>query len=384
MTDYSEYEDELLRLEKESLKRDPRELSSGGSPVKRIHKGKEFVLFCSNDYLGLTQDAELKEITISAIKESGLGSGASRLISGTTDSHIALEKRIAAFKGKESAIIYPTGYMTNLGIISTIADKETLLITDKLNHASIIDGCRASGAKLRVYPHRNTDKLARILERSTEQRKIIITDSIFSMDGDCAPLPEIIELKKQYHAMLIIDEAHATGVIGKKGAGLAEYYDCEKDIDINIGTLSKGVGLLGGYAAMHSSLREYLINKSRPFIYTTSQPAFLCRAAIKAIDMIEEGTQRRRLESNRAHFEEGMRSIGIDFAGHLSSIYPVIIGDEQKAVEAAEILYKKGLFVPAVRTPTVAKGQARLRITLSAAHTHEQITQLVSALKEVL
>ena len=354
-----------------------------GSCTKRSFKGKEYTLFCSNDYLGLAHDKRIKEVVKSVTDSHGTGSGASRLINGTTDMHVMLEKKIAEFKRKEASLCYSTGYMANLGVISALADKNSLIVVDKLNHASIIDACRLSEANMRVYPHNNMSKLEKILQRSSAyKRKIIITDSIFSMDGDAADLLTIVGLKKKYNALLIVDEAHAVGVLGQRGSGLAESLDCEKDIDVTVGTLSKACGLLGGFAAGRKEIIEYLVNKSRAFIYTTALPPAFCAAACKALDLIEEGKERSKLTENINFFKQTSNKLGEAFNSHLSAIFPIIIGEAKEALSIADQLFEEGFFVPAVRPPTVPKGASRLRITLSAAHSFAEIQELINIIAQ--
>ncbi len=356
----------------------------GSSTHVKLHD-KEYILYCSNDYLGLSHHPRIISVVRDVVDEYGLGSGASRLISGSTSWHKRLEEKIASFKRKEEALIFSSGYLANLGIITALTDKDSLLIVDKLDHASVIDACKLSEATLRVFPHKNMSKLETILSHSHKyNRTLIVTDSVFSMDGDFAPLGELVKLKEKFGAMLMIDEAHAMGVIGRRGSGLAEALGLEERIDIIMGTLSKATGSLGGYCAASPDIINYLKNKSRPFIYTTSLPPSLCAASYEALLIIEgESGLRDRLWENTNFLKKNIREIGFDTGESESPIVPIILGTSDKALKAAQYLFDSNIYIPAVRPPTVPKGKARLRLTVSAVHTDDDLKYLLSILKKM-
>ena len=365
---------ELESLKKTGLYRKPVSIERINGSRITISK-KEYLLFCSNNYLGLANHPKVMQRAIEATKEFGFGAGASRLISGNTVLHEELEKRIARFKGLAAALVFPTGYMANLGAITALVDESDTVIIDRLNHASIIDACRLSKAKLQVYPHKDMDALEKILARSAHyQKRLIITDSVFSMDGDIAPLPQIVELARKYNAITMIDEAHATGIIGKTGKGAEEYFGIEGQIDIVMGTLSKALGSLGGFIAGSYELIDYLKNKARSFIYTTALPPAACAAALAALDIIEaEPELRNKLAENIRAFGE-----------RETPIIPLIIGDAKKTMEISQKLFEQGLFISGVRPPTVPEGESRLRITVTASHSKEEIECLVSSLQGLI
>jgi glycine C-acetyltransferase/8-amino-7-oxononanoate synthase len=358
---------EFINQELKALKK------SGLYRELRTINGKEHLIFCSNDYLGLANHPKVIEASTKAIEKFGFGAGASRLISGNTILHEELEKTIAEFKGREVAIVFPTGYMANLGVISSLVSEKDTIIIDRLNHASIIDACRLSKAKLQVYPHKDMKALEKILKRSGKYNKrLIVTDSLFSMDGDIAPLPEIVSLARKYNAITMIDEAHATGTLGEKGKGAEEYFGIEGQIDIVMGTLSKAIGSLGGFVAGSHALIDYLRNKARSFIYTTALPPAACAAALAAIEIIESEPELvRNLRMNSR------------FLGKETPIIPILIGDADKTMEVSQKLFDRGIFVSGIRPPTVPKNESRLRLTVTANHSKEDIECLVSSLQEL-
>ncbi len=357
---------DFINQELDSLKK------SGLYRQLKIIDPKKHLIFCSNDYLGLTNHPKIIEAT----KGLKTGSGASRLVSGNIPIHEELENKIAKFKKREAAIVFPTGYMANLGVISALTNEKDLIIIDRLNHASIIDGCRLSKAKLKVYPHKDMAALEKILQQSEKfKKKLIITDSVFSMDGDIAPLPQIVALAKKYNAITMIDEAHATGTIGKTGRGAEEYFGIEGQVDIVMGTLSKAIGSLGGFVAGKKELIDFLVNKSRSFIYTTALPPTCCAASIAAFEIIE---------SNPGLIEQLKTNARLIKSDAKTPIIPILIGDAKKTMEISEKLFAKGIFVSGIRPPTVPEGKSRLRITVSAAHTKEEIECLLSSLQELI
>ena len=382
---FSNLSEELELLKDSHLFRKLRTLESLDSTHAKLN-GKEIRLFCHNDYLGLSKHPEVVEAFLEGVKNFGAGSGAARLISGNTKVFEELEEGLARFKRKERALLFSTGYLANLGVISAFCEKNDVVIVDKLNHASIIDACKLSGATIRVYPHKDLNYLEKILKQSNRfRKKLIVTDSVFSMDGDLAPLPEIAELKNRYGAYLMIDEAHGTGVFGKSGRGAAELLGVEDDIDISMGTLSKAFGTHGGFVAGKKELIDYLINKSRTFIFSTTLPPAVCAASLKSLELIEKKPEiRQSLWERVKQTYDGLASIGIKTQDTFSPIIPIIVGDEQKALTLSETLLQKGILIPAVRFPTVPKKTARLRLTISAAHTKSDVDFLISALKNEL
>lgn len=339
--------------------------------------------FADNDYLGLARHPKVAEALRLASEKFGVGAGASRLISGTSALHAELEKKIAKFKGTERSLVFGSGYLANLSAVSAIVSEKDLVILDKLDHASIIDAARLSGAAIRVYPHKNLKKLEDILKTSGKyRRRLIVTDSVFSMDGDLAPLPELAALKEKYEALLMTDEAHGTGVFGKNGRGVAEHFGVEDRIDICMGTLSKAVGVMGGFVAGSEVLIDTLINFSRPFIFATALPPALMAACSESFNLIEAQPElREKLWQNVDRIRKELPELGCRIGETVSPILPVLIGDEAKALQISKALMEKGIFVPAIRYPTVARGKARLRLTVSARHTPGDLDRLFTALR---
>lgn len=377
------FEDAVEELKHEGLYRELIVLSSPVDSVIMI-EGKQYLNFCSNNYLGLATHPDVKKAAAEAIEKWGVGSGASRLICGTCELAEELEARIARFKSAEASIVFPTGYMANVGVISSVVGKQDVVIIDKLNHASIIDGCRLSGATVRVYKHCNMESLEKILKNSLEyRRRLIVTDTVFSMEGDIAPLPQIVSLAKEYDCITMIDEAHSTGVFGDTGAGCAEYFAVAPEIDIQMGTLSKAVGCLGGYVTGTKELIAFLRNKARPFIYSTALPASVYASALKSIDIIENHPEiREHLWENIKYFKSRLDSLNLNTLDSESQIIPIIIGDSEKTIEVAKSLRSRGILTIGIRPPTVKKGTSRLRISLMATHTRDQLDACLEALGE--
>lgn len=375
--------EELKELEQSGLYRRLRTITSNQEAHVTIG-GKDYISFSSNNYLGLANHPKVKEAAINAIKLYGCGAGASRLIVGTMELHTKLEERIAQFEGKPAAILFCTGYVANVGVITSLVGPEDAVIVDHLNHASIVDAARLSGAKLLVYPHKDVKKLENILKRYKEYKKrLIVTDTVFSMDGDFAPLKEIVALAKKYGAITMVDEAHATGVIGDAGRGVSEHLGVAKDIDVVMGTLSKAVGSLGGFVVGSQELIQYLHNKAHSFIYTTALPPGVCAASIAAIDIIESEPELKEKFWERVDLvKDGLEKLGFNLMETNSHIIPVFIGSEKTTMEFSRYLYENGILVPGIRTPTVPKNTARLRITVMATHTRRDITKLLSICEE--
>lgn len=374
--------EELDKLKSDDLYRSMRTLTSGQGPLVEID-GRLVVCLCSNNYLGLAERKELRLAAIEAAKKYGTGAGASRLISGNLSLHEELEEELASFKGSEAALVFPTGYMANLGTICALVEKEDLVIGDRLNHASIIDACRLSGATFRVYPHKDMEALERILLRSREfRRRLIVTDAVFSMDGDVAPLREIVELAVKHVAILMVDEAHGMGVLGENGRGASEELGVEDRIDVNMGTLSKAAGCHGGYVSGRRELIELLKNKARTFIYTTGMSPPVCGAAMAALQIIrDEPDLRQRLKENSQLVR---RSLGYGDAEIPTPIIPVVVGEASAATELSAFLLESGTMLPAIRPPTVPVGTSRLRVSVMATHTREQLKGACKQIKEGL
>ncbi|MGD0649877.1 MAG: aminotransferase class I/II-fold pyridoxal phosphate-dependent enzyme [Verrucomicrobiia bacterium] len=399
---------DLDQLRADGLYRALRNIASAQGP-RIVIEGREFLNFSSNDYLGLANDLILKQAAAAAIEKYGVGAGASRLVCGNLEPYAILEERLARFKQREAAIVFGSGYAANVGTITALVGEGDVVILDKLDHASIIDGARQSGATIRVYPHKDMRKLEHLLQWATHRggdaapttagapkgdaraaspprparspRILIVTETVFSMDGDLAPLAEIVALKERYGAWLMIDEAHATGLYAKNRRGIAEAAGVEDEIDITLGTLSKALGCAGGFVVGSQTLIDYLRNRARSLIYSTALPPAVVAAAAAAADFVvgDEGQHRcDQLWRNVSDLKNGLSALGIQNESR-SPIIPIIVGEENAAVEFSRKLFERGIFVPAIRFPTVPRGKARLRATVTAAHTEEQIQEFVKA-----
>ena len=343
--------------------------------------------FAGNDYLGLSQHPAVREAAIEAIDRFGLGAAASRLITGTLAPHKVLEEQLAAFKGTEAAISFSSGYAAAVGTITAIADRQDVVILDKLAHASLIDGARLSGAQLRIFPHNDLSRLREILEWAHEHypnAKIwIITESLFSMDGDYSPLCDLVGLKDEYGANLFLDEAHATGVIGPGGKGLAAHCGLGQRIEVQMGTLSKALGGSGGFITSSRALIDLLINRARSFIFSTAPPPAIAAGASAALGIVQSAEGERLRDDLRQNIDCVRHGLRFSIDALPSPIIPLIIGDENAALEAAKQLQQDRFLVPAIRFPSVSRGSARLRLTLSARHSSEQVVTLISSLQRV-
>ena len=345
--------------------------------------GKEYIVFHSNDYLGMTHEPEVEEAARAAISY-GTGSGGARLTSGAVFELSALEQELARFKHAEEAVIFNTGYMTNLGVLYALANRQDVIFSDALNHASIIDGCRISGAHVVVYPHSDMEVLERLLrETPCEGQRFIVTDGVFSMDGDVALLPDLLRLKKQYDACLIVDDAHGVGVIGETGRGTAEYYHTS-GIDVQVGTLSKALGAEGGYAATSKEIASYLRNRSRPFIFSTSISAVTGATALAALRLLKSHPDKYMgaLRGNTAYMKRKLLEAGIPSLPGDTSIIPIVIGDEKKTMAYAKACQEEGILLSAIRPPTVPQGTSRIRLTVTAAHTREELDKAAEVMKK--
>ena len=391
------FAEQLKALRAASLDRHLFEISSPQGPeitvVGRDGRTRRLINFSSNDYLGLANDPRLREAAISALQEFGVGAGASRLISGTQPPHVRLERALAEWKGTEAALCFSSGYAAALGSIPALVTKNDVVLLDKLCHASLIDAAKLSGARLRIFPHNNLRKLESHLEwarrKHAGKRVLIVTESVFSMDGDRAPLRDLVQLKKQFDALLMLDEAHAVGVIAPHGRGLAAAENLSDGVDVQMGTLSKALGASGGYICGSHDLIEWLTNRARSFIYSTAPPPAIVAAALAAVNFLSspEGEERRLVLWERIRLIGKLLS---PLASHVSrsansgsAIFPLIVGDEQAALDLAASLKNEGFLVPAIRYPTVAKGSARLRITVTAAHQEDHIRSLCEAIRNM-
>ena len=374
----------LEEIKERDLFRRLRYIESAQTPRVRL-EGKEAVLLCSNNYLGLAEHPALREAAIRALERYGCGAGASRSVSGTTELHRELEERIARFKGCEAALLLNTGYMANIGLLTTLVGAGDLILSDELNHASIVDGCRLSRAEVWVYCHRAMDHLETLLKRSTHHRRLIVTDGVFSTEGTIAPLLEIRQLADQYEALVMVDDAHATGVLGQGGQGTGEHFGIEgRRIEIQMGTLGKALGGFGAYVAGSKDLIDYLINCCRTFIYSTALPPAVAAMALAALQIVEEEPQRRaRLWANTAYFKKGIQRMGFDIGRSETPICPVIIGDNALTMEADRRLMARGVFAQGIRPPSVPAQGARLRATLMATHTVEDIDYALASFQKV-
>jgi 8-amino-7-oxononanoate synthase len=368
------FEHELSKLDERDLLRRLRIVDSyDGSRI--MMNNKEMLLLCSNDYLGLANHPALRQAAFQAMERYGFGAGASRLVSGTSALHQALENRLALFKGTEAALVFNSGYAANTGIIPAIVGIGDLILSDSLNHASIVDGCRLSKAQVKIYSHKDSAQVETILKNNLQaKRKLIVTDGVFSMDGDISPLPDLVYLAEKYDAILMVDDAHGTGVLGQTGKGTVEHFGLLGRVHIQMGTLGKALGSFGAYAAGSKELIDFLINCSRSFMYSTALPSSVCAASLAAIDVLEQEPERRgRLWKNSNQFANGLRSIGISTGSSETPIIPVIIGDSGRALKAAEKLFEYGVYATAIRPPTVPTDAARIRTTVSAAHSDTDI-----------
>lgn len=381
---------ELDELRARSLYRRLREFDSPMGTEMTLG-GKRLINFASNDYLGFATDPVLRGAAKEAIDQYGVGSGASRLICGTLPPHCGLEAKLAEFKRTEAALAFSSGYAASVGTLGALCRKDDVVILDKLAHASLIDGAKLSGAVVRVFPHNHLGKLESHLQWARDNypqaRIVVVTESVFSMDGDWCPLAEIVTLKERFGALLLLDEAHAVGVIGDHGRGLADHLGLASRVDVQMGTLSKALGCSGGYICGSRALVDLLINRARSFIYSTAPSPALAATAHAALDLLLSTAgelRRQRLRANLAKFADSLPQHFADGRKVQSAIIPIILGPAEKALAAAQTLLDRGFFVPAIRYPTVPKEAARLRVTLSARHTPEQIGGLCEVLRELV
>jgi glycine C-acetyltransferase/8-amino-7-oxononanoate synthase len=376
------FEQHLQKLGDQHLLRRLRTIASATGPTV-ILEGREVILLSSNNYLGLATHPTVVEAAITATRRYGAGSGAARLVCGTLTPHEALETALARFKGTEAALTFAAGYLANIGVIPALIGKDGLILADRLCHASLIDGCRLSGATFRVYHHRDMNHLEQLLARRTSGKPtLIVTDGIFSMDGDIAPMKDIAQLAERYGATIYVDDAHGTGILGPTGRGTLEHCGVESRVPYHMGTLSKAIGSAGGYLAGSAAFIAYLVNTCRAFTYTTAPPPATVAAATAAIQVIEQEPDRRaRLWQNRERLAQGLTRLGFRLAASESPILPIIVGDPDRAMNLAQALIDQGVYAPAIRPPTVPPATSRIRLTITADHTDEQIDQALAGLE---
>lgn len=362
-----------------------RELESACEPVCRAD-GREVINLASNNYLGLANHPKLKEAAIRAVRELGAGTGAVRTITGTMAIHMELERRIAAFKNTEACVVFQSGFAANAGTVSAILGPEDHIISDELNHASIIDGCRLSKAKIHVFRHRDAAHAEEILAglKDAGGRKLLITDGVFSMDGDIGPLVELVDVAERHGAIMMVDDAHASGVLGRNGRGTVDHFGVHGRVQVQVGTLSKAIGVLGGYVCGSRDLIEYLYHRARPFLFSTSHPPAVTAACMAAFELLEQEPERiERLWDNTRYYKEALRAEGFDTGASETPITPILVGEAATAHKFSAALFEEGLWATGIGFPTVPRGKARVRTIVTAAHTREQLDRAVEILARV-
>jgi glycine C-acetyltransferase len=378
--------EELGDLDQEGLLQHPRTLE-GEQHARARFDGKDVINLASNNYLGLAAHPKLKEAAEKAAAEFGAGSGAVRTIAGTMTLHRELERRFAAFKGAEASLMFQSGFTANSGTVAAILSPEDVIVSDQLNHASIIDGARLSRAEIKVFPHKDVEAADRVLTETAKdgRRQLLITDGVFSMDGDIAPLADLVDVADRHGAIMMVDDAHASGVLGAGGKGTVAHFGIDPvRVDIQVGTLSKAIGVLGGFIAGPPHLIEWLVNRGRPYLFSTSAPPPVAAACIAALDVIESEPERiDRLWENTGFFKQGLQALGFDTGMSETPITPVIAGEAQTAQDLSRLLFEEGVFTPAIVFPTVPKGQSRVRTIVTAEHTQDDLQQALDAFERV-
>jgi glycine C-acetyltransferase len=366
--------EEIASLKEQGLYRQLRILESESAAHATFDR-KSVVNLSSNNYLGLTTHPKLVAAALAATEKYGVGSGSVRTISGTMALHMELERRLAAFKHVEAVVVFQSGFAANAGTVAAVLTKEDVVISDELNHASIIDGCRLSRAAIKVFPHKDVDAARKILkELPASQRKLLITDGVFSMDGDLGAVPALCGLAEEYGAIMMVDDAHASGVFGKNGSGTIDHFQCHGRVDIQVGTLSKAVGVLGGYVAGSRTLIDFLYHRARPFLFSTSHPPAVAAACLAALDVLEQEPQWiEKLWENTRFFKAGLEQLGFNTGISESPITPVIVGQAATAARMSDALFEQGVFAQSIGFPTVARDKARLRTIVAATHTREDL-----------
>jgi len=377
--------EELKQLEDKGLRFKLRVLEGEQLPVS-VFDGRRVINLSSNNYLGLCTHPKLREAALDATRRLGVGSGAVRTISGTMELHMELEQLLARFKHTDATVVFQSGFTANSGTVGAIMGREDYIISDALNHASIIDGARLSRATIKVFPHKDCNAAEAILKelQPLPGRKLLITDGVFSMDGDIAPLPDLCALAEKYGAVMMVDDAHASGVLGRNGRGTVDHFNLHGRVDVQVGTLSKAVGALGGYVAGSADLIEFLHLRGRPFLFSTSHPPAVAATCIAAIQVLEEEPERiQRLWDNTRFFKDGLKTLGYDTGESETPITPIMVGEGRKAMEFSRALFQNGLFATAIAYPTVPEGKARLRTIVTATHTQEELGQALDILHQV-
>jgi glycine C-acetyltransferase len=372
--------DELEQMRRQGLFRPLRVLDSA-QDTEVIVDGNRVLNLSSNNYLGLTTHPRLKTAMIEATEKWGAGSGAVRTIAGTMTVHEDLERRLAEFKHTEASLVFQSGFTANLGVLQSLVKEGDVIISDELNHASIIDGIRLSKAERSIFKHRDMDDLERHLEQHRDKRvKLVVTDGVFSMDGDIAPLPAIVERAERFGALVMVDDAHASGVLGKNGRGSVNHFGLDGRVDLQMGTLSKAIGVLGGYVAGPQTVRDFLIHRARPFLFSTSHPPGVAAACIAAIDVLLAEPERiDRLWKNTKRFKDGLKRLGFETGASETPITPVIVGKGAVAMDFSDRLFKRGVFAQGIGFPTVAEGRARIRTIVTSMHTDAQLDRALDA-----
>jgi 8-amino-7-oxononanoate synthase len=365
--------DRLAELRELGLYRRVRMVSGPQGP-RVVLDGRPVLLLCSNNYLGLADHPRVREAAADAAMRWGVGAGASRLVSGTMTVHRRLEERLAAFEGTEAALLFGSGYLANVGVVSALAGAGSVVLSDELNHASIVDGCRLARADTFVYRHADVEHLAWGLRNAAGRSALVVTDSVFSMDGDVAPLAEIVELARRHRVRVVVDEAHGTGCLGPGGRGAVHEAGVEDEVDVVIGTLGKALGSYGAYAACDHAMAQLLLNTARPFVYSTALPPPAVAGALAAVELLDREPQRvERLRANAAALRDGLRAEGFDVSGSTTQIVPIVVGDPEQAMRMCELALEDGVFAQAIRPPTVPEGTSRLRLAVMGAHTREEL-----------
>ncbi|MGI8740991.1 MAG: glycine C-acetyltransferase [Bryobacteraceae bacterium] len=362
-----------------------RVLESPCEPVSRFD-GREVINLASNNYLGLADHPKLIEAAVEAAKKYGAGSGAVRTISGTMSLHMELERRIAAFKNVEACVVFQSGFAANAGTVSAILTPEDHIISDALNHASIIDGCRLSKAKIHVFAHRDAAAAGKILEGLADKpgRKLLITDGVFSMDGDIGPLPELVPAAERHGAIMMIDDAHSSGVLGRNGRGTVDHFKLHGRVDIQVGTLSKAIGVLGGYVCGSKDLIEFLYHRARPFLFSTSHPPSVAASCLAAFDILENEPERiEKLWENTRYFKSGLKAAGFDIGASETPITPIMVGEAKTAHAFSTELFENGLLATGIGSPTVPEGKARVRTIVTATHSKQMLDRALEILRRV-
>lgn len=377
--------DDLNSLREQKLYQKLRVLETEQLPVSRFD-GREVINLSSNNYLGLTTHPKLRQRAIEATEKYGVGSGAVRTIAGTMSIHMELEQKIARFKQVEASVVFQSGFTANAGTVSAILGKEDVIISDALNHASIIDGCRLSRAEIKVFPHKDVNACEDVLRglENHKGHKLLITDGVFSMDGDIAPLPALVALAEKYGCIMMIDDAHSSGVLGRNGRGTVDHFGLHGRVDIQVGTLSKAIGALGGYVCATRDTIDYLYHRARPFLFSTSHPPSVAATCIAAFEVLEEEPQLiDRLWSNTRFFKAGLQKLGFNTGTSETPITPVMVGDAALAHEFSRQLFRDGVFAPGIGYPTVAKGKARIRTIVTATHTEAELSKALDVMSAV-